>query len=66
MGADPETLGAILSHPIIQAGLSNPRILDMLRRLMENPSGATAAQYMTDPEMAPILILISSILNNRQ
>jgi len=66
MGGDPETLAAILSNPIIQAALSNPRVLEMLRRIMENPSGAVVAEYMSDPEMAPIILLISSILNNRQ
>ncbi|PRP85591.1 hypothetical protein PROFUN_06380 [Planoprotostelium fungivorum] len=65
VGGGGEALQAILSDPIVQAGLGNPRVLEMLRHLIENPTSSISAQYLADPEIAPILIQVNNIINRQ-
>eukprot|EP01098_Paradermamoeba_levis_P012038 TRINITY_DN51_c0_g1_i1.p1 TRINITY_DN51_c0_g1~~TRINITY_DN51_c0_g1_i1.p1 ORF type:complete len:205 (+),score=39.48 TRINITY_DN51_c0_g1_i1:429-1043(+) len=52
---------SILNHPAIQAGLANPRVLRAFQMMVENPS--TASQFISDPEIGPILLQVHAILN---
>jgi len=52
---------AILSHPTIQASLSNPRVINAFQTMIENP--ATSSQYVNDPEIGPILLQVQDIIN---
>jgi len=53
-------LQSILGNANIQSALTNPRILQALRRLIEDPS--TAADYANDPEVAPVLLQLRDII----
>eukprot|EP01117_Protostelium_nocturnum_P010145 TRINITY_DN3619_c0_g2_i3.p1 TRINITY_DN3619_c0_g2~~TRINITY_DN3619_c0_g2_i3.p1 ORF type:complete len:407 (-),score=131.30 TRINITY_DN3619_c0_g2_i3:1027-2247(-) len=61
---DFNALQSILTNPVIQAGLGNPRVLEALRNIMENPN--SAMQYLTDPEIGPILLQVSNVVHNHQ
>mmetsp|Transcript_16579 Transcript_16579/g.23016 ORF Transcript_16579/g.23016 Transcript_16579/m.23016 type:complete len:746 (-) Transcript_16579:33-2270(-) len=54
----------ILSNETVQNALSNPRIMQALRNLIENPS--SAEQYISDPEIGPILLLCHNIIQENQ
>jgi len=58
---DTNVIHDVLMNPTIQAGLANPRVLQALKALIENPS--SAAQYITDPEIGPILIQVHNIIS---
>lgn len=57
---DDSVIRNVLMNPVIQAGLSNPRVLQALRALIENPSSAT--QFLSDPEIGPVLIQVHNII----
>jgi len=59
---DPQMLQTVLSNPVVQSGLSNPRVMQALRSMIENPG--TSHQYMGDPEVAPVLAQVVRLLNN--
>jgi ribosomal protein L12E/L44/L45/RPP1/RPP2/uncharacterized protein Smg (DUF494 family) len=59
---DSNLIQTVLSNPIIQMGLANPRVMAAFRNMMENPASAT--QYINDPEIGPILLQVSQILSN--
>ena len=53
-------LRALLTHPGIQEGLRNPRVLEAFRAILIDP--ASASNYLNDPEVAPILLQVNNIL----
>eukprot|EP01114_Cavostelium_apophysatum_P015083 TRINITY_DN4042_c0_g1_i1.p1 TRINITY_DN4042_c0_g1~~TRINITY_DN4042_c0_g1_i1.p1 ORF type:complete len:349 (+),score=65.38 TRINITY_DN4042_c0_g1_i1:954-2000(+) len=57
-------LNSVLTNPVVQSGLSNPRVLQALRVLMEDPNNAT--QYLNDPEIGPVLMQVHSIMTQNQ
>ena len=44
---------AVLSNPAVQGSLSNPRVMQAFRAMMEDPSAAN--NYLDDPEIGPVL-----------
>jgi len=58
---DTNVIHDVLMNPTIQAGLANPRVLQALKALIENPS--SAAQYISDPEIGPVLIQVHNIIS---
>lgn len=55
-------LRALLMDPRVQRGLRNPRVLAAFRAIMMDPQ--QAAQYMNDPQVAPVLLQVNAILQN--
>jgi len=53
-------LQSILNHPDIQNALDNPRVMQALKQLLEDPS--SASQYMNDPEVGPVLQQVKNII----
>jgi len=53
-------LNSVLSNPTLQTALANPRVLQVLRSLMDDPS--SAHQYINDPEVGPVLLQIHNIM----
>lgn len=64
VGVDGNLIHSVLTNPTIQASLANPRVLQALRTLMENPSAA--AQFVNDPEIGPILLQVHNIISQNQ
>jgi len=60
---DTNIIHDVLMNPTIQAGLSNPRVLQALKALIENPS--SAAQFISDPEIGPVLIQVHNIIQGQ-
>jgi len=57
---DSPLVRAIFSHPAISAGLTNPRVLQAFRAMVENPS--SVGNYLADPEIGPLILQVHSIL----
>lgn len=53
---------AIMDHPIVQLGMTNPRILHAFEDMLENPGNS--GQYINDPEIGPVLLQISRIVQS--
>jgi len=64
VSVDGNLIHSVLTNPTIQASLANPRVLQALRTLMENP--AAAAQFVNDPEIGPILLQVHNIISQHQ
>ncbi|XP_028666031.1 ubiquitin-associated domain-containing protein 1 [Erpetoichthys calabaricus] len=60
-GIDPNSplFQAILENPVVQLGLTNPKILLAFEDMLENPLNST--QWMNDPETGPVMLQISRI-----
>jgi len=54
-------INEILSNPTVQSGLTNPRVLQAFRSMLDNPS--STEQYINDPEIGPVLLQVSNILH---
>ncbi|XP_075912170.1 ubiquitin-associated domain-containing protein 1-like [Petromyzon marinus] len=52
-------LQAILENPVVQLGLTKPKILLAFEDMLENP--VNSAQWMNDPETGPVMLQISRI-----
>uniref|UniRef100_A0A8C4WZ52 UBA domain containing 1 n=1 Tax=Eptatretus burgeri TaxID=7764 RepID=A0A8C4WZ52_EPTBU len=67
-GVDPQSplFQAILENPVVQLGLSNPKLLLAFEDMLQNPLNST--QWMNDPETGPVMLQISRIFQtlNRQ
>uniref|UniRef100_UPI00358EB96B ubiquitin-associated domain-containing protein 1 isoform X2 n=1 Tax=Myxine glutinosa TaxID=7769 RepID=UPI00358EB96B len=67
-GVDPQgpLFQAILENPVVQLGLSNPKLLLAFEDMLQNPLNST--QWMNDPETGPVMLQISRIFQtlNRQ
>lgn len=50
---------AILENPVVQLGLTNPKILLAFEDMLENPLNST--QWMNDTETGPVMLQISRI-----
>lgn len=63
-GLDPNSslYTAIMDHPVVQLGLTNPRILHAFEDMLENPNNS--GQYINDPEIGPVLLQISRIVQS--
>lgn len=63
-GLDPDSplYSAIMDHPVVQLGLTNPRILHAFEDMLENPNNS--GQYINDPEIGPVLLQISRIVQS--
>ena len=63
-GLDPNSplYSAIMDHPVVQLGLTNPRILHAFEDMLDNPSNS--GQYINDPEIGPVLLQISRIVQS--
>lgn len=63
-GLDPTSplYNAIMDHPVVQLGLTNPRILHAFEDMLENPNNS--GQYINDPEIGPVLLQISRIVQS--
>ena len=59
---DGRLLQQILSNPIIQTHISNPRVVLAIHSLLENPGAAQ--NLIHDPEIGPVLREVSQILTN--
>lgn len=59
---DSPIVRAIFSNPIVGAGLSNPRVMQAFRAMVENP--ASVANYIADPEVGPLILQVHAILQN--
>jgi len=57
---DSPIVGAIFSNPVVSAGLSNPRVMQAFRAMVEDPT--TVANYISDPEVGPLILQVHSIL----
>ena len=53
---------AIMENPVVQLGLTNPRILHAFEDMLENPNNS--GQYINDPEIGPVLLQISRIVQS--
>jgi len=60
---DASFFNRIFTNPIVQAGLANPRVLEALKGLMEDPASAT--QYLSDPEIGPVLMEVYRTLGGQ-
>ncbi|KAK2153379.1 hypothetical protein LSH36_299g03002 [Paralvinella palmiformis] len=60
-GLDPESpvYKAILSNPVVQLGISNPKSILAFLTILENPN--STQQWLSDPDTGPMLIQISRI-----
>eukprot|EP00112_Aurelia_sp_Birch-Aquarium-sp1_P003973 Seg1450.24 transcript_id=Seg1450.24/GoldUCD/mRNA.D3Y31 product="Ubiquitin-associated domain-containing protein 1" protein_id=Seg1450.24/GoldUCD/D3Y31 len=63
-GLDPSSpmYASIMEHPVVQLGMTNPRILHAFEDMLENPNAS--AQYINDPEIGPVLLQISRIVQS--
>ena len=63
-GLDPDSplYSAIMDHPVVQLGLTNPRILHAFEDMLDNPNNS--GQYINDPEIGPVLLQISRIVQS--
>jgi len=63
-GLDPTSplYTAIMDHPVVQLGMTNPRILHAFEDMLENPNNS--GQYINDPEIGPVLLQISRIVQS--
>ena len=63
-GLDPGSAlyAAIMDHPVVQLGMTNPRILHAFEDMLENPNNS--GQYINDPEIGPVLLQISRIVQS--
>lgn len=63
-GLDPSSAlyAAIMDHPVVQLGMTNPRILHAFEDMLENPNNS--GQYINDPEIGPVLLQISRIVQS--
>lgn len=63
-GLDPNSplYSAIMDHPVVQLGLTNPRILHAFEDMLDNPNNS--GQYINDPEIGPVLLQISRIVQS--
>lgn len=63
-GLDPSSplYTAIMDHPVVQLGMTNPRILHAFEDMLENPGNS--GQYINDPEIGPVLLQISRIVQS--
>lgn len=63
-GLDPDSplYSAIMDHPVVQLGLTNPRILHAFEDMLENSNNS--GQYINDPEIGPVLLQISRIVQS--
>jgi len=63
-GLDPNSplYAAIMDHPVVQLGMTNPRILHAFEDMLENPNNS--GQYINDPEIGPVLLQISRIVQS--
>jgi len=61
-GEEAGLLAAVLTNPTLRNALTNPRVLAALRSLMEDPS--SVSQYMNDPEIGPVIVQVSRLLNH--
>ena len=63
-GLDPNSplYTAIMNHPVVQLGMTNPRILHAFEDMLENPNNS--GQYINDPEIGPVLLQISRIVQS--
>lgn len=63
-GLDPNSplYAAIMDHPVVQLGMTNPRILNAFEDMLENPNNS--GQYINDPEIGPVLLQISRIVQS--
>lgn len=63
-GLDPSSplYAAIMDHPVVQLGMTNPRILHAFEDMLENPNNS--GQYINDPEIGPVLLQISRIVQS--
>lgn len=63
-GLDPNSplYTAIMDHPVVQLGLTNPRILHAFEDMLDNPNNS--GQYINDPEIGPVLLQISRIVQS--
>ncbi|XP_047131066.2 ubiquitin-associated domain-containing protein 1 isoform X1 [Hydra vulgaris] len=63
-GLDPQSplYIAIMDHPVVQLGMTNPRILHAFEDMLENPNNS--GQYINDPEIGPVLLQISRIVQS--
>jgi Kip1 ubiquitination-promoting complex protein 2 len=57
-----ELAQSVFNSPILQRGLTNPRVMAALKQMIENP--ASAAQFVADPEIGPILLEIYNLLQH--
>jgi hypothetical protein len=57
---DNPVLRALLTHPGIQEGLRNPRVLEAFRAIMMDP--AAARDLLADPEVGPVLLQVNRVL----
>lgn len=64
LGLDPSSplYTAIMDHPVVQLGMTNPRILHAFEDMLENPGNS--GQYINDPEIGPVLLQISRIVQS--
>jgi UBA-like domain/UBA/TS-N domain/STI1/HOP, DP domain len=51
---------ALISNPTIQQGLSNPRVLQAVQAIMQDPG--SALQYVGDPEIGPVLLQFQQVV----
>jgi len=51
----------ILNNTSVQSALSNSRVVEAMKAIMDDPS--SAAKYLNDPEIGPILTQVHNILN---
>ncbi|CAL1275828.1 unnamed protein product [Larinioides sclopetarius] len=60
-GLDPDgpIYKSIMSNPVVQLGLSNPKTFLALLHMLENPT--SACRWLSDPDTAPILSQIFRI-----
>jgi len=61
---DAAVIQTVLTNPTVQQGLGNPRVLQALKMLIENPS--SAHELVNDPEVGPILMQVHNIINGNQ
>src|SRR4051812_7737826 len=54
-------LQLILNNPSVQSALTNNRVVQALRRLIEDPS--TVSQYLNDPEIGHVILQVHNIIN---
>lgn len=55
---------AILSNHVIQLAVSNPKTLNALLQILENPN--SMQQWLQDPELSPMLLQISKIYHSEK
>jgi len=58
---DNPIIKALLENPAVQSGMTNPRVIEAFQRIMEDPS--TAAEYLRDPQIGPILMQVNQVMS---